>query len=263
MALVTRLATASMDVSTGMIAPQLTGLIAGEDLDAVAPCYIKSSDGKVYMTNATAQNEAAEVVGFTPRAAKAGQPITLFGDGTRFSYGSGLTPGNVLYAGATKGRLDDGPTLGDPFGVAEVVTATEIRVSRARITQFNNLDGSVVANVGNANVTGGLVVLHTINVADASANTDVVLTHKERVIDAWGLNTGIAAHAANDTWQVKNGADAISDAVAKTATVNGIKRISTIDPAKAVIAAGGTLRIAAVKDTNAAVTVYVLCIRVA
>lgn len=130
MALVTRAATAQMDVSTGQFAPQITGLVAGEDLDAAAPCYIKSSDGKVYMSNGTAATEPAEVVGFTPRAAKSGQPVTLFGKGTRFSYGSGLTPGDVYYIGATKGRLDTAATTGDAVGVAQAITATDIRVIR-------------------------------------------------------------------------------------------------------------------------------------
>lgn len=134
---------------------------------------------------------------------------------------------------------------------------TEAKLATASLT------GLVAAVVANANVIGGLTVLHRVDCADASANVDVVLTHKTRVIDAWALNTGIAAHAANDTWQVKNGANAISDAVAKTATVNAVKRVGTIDPAQAEIAAGGTLRITTVKDTNAAVTVYVLGIRVA
>lgn len=134
---------------------------------------------------------------------------------------------------------------------------TEVKLAAASLT------GLVAAVVADANVIGGLPVIHRIDVADASANTDVVLTHKTRIIDAWGLNTGIAAHAANDTWRVYNGADAISNAVAKTATVNGIVRVGTIDPAHAEIAAGGTLRITAVKDTNAAVTVYVMGIRVA
>lgn len=133
---------------------------------------------------------------------------------------------------------------------------TEAKLAAASLT------GLVAAVVANANVIGGLTVLHRIDVADASADTDVVLTHKERIIDAWAQNTGIAAHAANDTWQVKNGANALSDVVAKTAAVNAIRRISTIDPARAEIAAGGTLRVTAVKDTNAAVTVYVLGIRV-
>ena len=47
MSLITRASTASMDASTGQLAPQITGLYAGEDLDVAAPCYIKSSDGKV------------------------------------------------------------------------------------------------------------------------------------------------------------------------------------------------------------------------
>ena len=130
MALVTRASSAQMDVSTGQFAPQITGLVAGEDLDAAAPCYIKSSDGKVYMSNGTAATEPAEVVGFTPRAAKSGQPVTLFGKGTRFSYGSGLTPGDVYYIGATKGRLDTAATTGDAVGVAQAITASDIRVIR-------------------------------------------------------------------------------------------------------------------------------------
>lgn len=130
MALITRAADAGMDVSTAQFAPQITGLYAGEDLDVAAPCYIKSSDGKVYMSNGTADNEAAEVVGFTPRAAKSGQPVTLFGRGTRFKYGSSLTPGDILYVGATAGRLDTAPTAGDGIGVAQVLTATDIRVIR-------------------------------------------------------------------------------------------------------------------------------------
>ena len=134
---------------------------------------------------------------------------------------------------------------------------TEAKIAAASLT------GLIAKIVADANVIGGLMVLHRIDVPDATGNVDVVLTHKTRVIDAWALNTGIAAHAANDTWQVKNAGNAISDAVAKTATVNAVKRISTITPAQAEIAAGGTLRIAAVKDTNAAVTAYVLGIRVA
>jgi hypothetical protein len=130
MALVTRSAVASMDASTGMFAPQITGLIAGENLDVAAPCYIKSSDGKIYMSNGTAANEAAEIVGFTPRAAKSGEPITLFGEGARFHYGSGLTPGDKFYIGATAGRLDTAATTGDALGVAQVLTATDIRVIR-------------------------------------------------------------------------------------------------------------------------------------
>lgn len=130
MALVTRAAIASMDASTGMFAPQITGLIAGENIDIAAPCYIKTTDGKLYMSNGTAANEAAEIVGFAPRAAKSGEALTVFGKGARFHYGTGLTPGDKFYIGATAGRLDTAATTGDALGVAQVITATDIRVIR-------------------------------------------------------------------------------------------------------------------------------------
>lgn len=131
MALVTRSSDASIDVSTAQFAPQITGLYAGEDLDAAAPCYIKS-DGKVWMSNGTAANAAAAVDGFTPRAVKSGQPVTIFGEGSRFHYGSSLTPGATLYVGATAGRLDTAATTGDASGVVKVVNATDIVVLRRK-----------------------------------------------------------------------------------------------------------------------------------
>lgn len=131
MSLITRLATASLDVSTARNAPQITGLYAGEDLDACAPCYIKSSDGKVYMCDGTADNEAAEFAGFSPRAVSSGEPVTLFGLGTRMRYGSSLTPGDIYYVGATAGRLDTVQQVGDSIGVAMAVSDTDIVIIRS------------------------------------------------------------------------------------------------------------------------------------
>jgi hypothetical protein len=119
-----------MDASTGMYAPQITGLLAGEALAVAAPCYIKSSDGLVYMSNGTAATEPAEFVGFTPRAVGIGQPVTLFAAGARFSYGTGLTPGDKYFIGATAGRLDTAATTGDAVGVAQAINTTDIRVTR-------------------------------------------------------------------------------------------------------------------------------------
>jgi hypothetical protein len=128
MALVTRAATAHVDTSTAQYAPQLSGgLITGEALDAVAPCYIKSSDGLVYMSNGTALNAAAHVDGFTPVAYAAGEPCTLYGPGTRFGYGTGLTRG-PLYLGTTAGRLDTAAQTGGVVSIAEVITTTDIVV---------------------------------------------------------------------------------------------------------------------------------------
>jgi len=155
MALITRSSNASLDPISGQFAAQIPDLIAGEAIDIAAPCYIKSSDGKVYMTNATAKNEAAEVVGFSARAAAIGQPVTLVGKGARFQYGTALTPGNVLYAGTTKGRLDSVPQLGDPVGVAQVITATDIRVIR-------DVGGALQRNLKIGLVAGGAAGDHTL-----------------------------------------------------------------------------------------------------
>lgn len=135
MALVTVSSVAGLDSSTGMFAPQISdGLVAGEDIGSstqtVTPCYIKGSDGKVYQTNATATGEAARLAGFCARYAKAGEPVTLFGLGTKFEYSTGMTPGAILYLGATAGRLDTAATTGDAVGVAQAITATMIRVTR-------------------------------------------------------------------------------------------------------------------------------------
>ena len=131
MALVTRSASASGDASNLQVAPQISGdLYAGEALDAVAPCYIKASDGLVYMSNGTAANEAAKFDGFTARAVAAGQPVTLYGVGARFRYGSGLTIGKDLFVGATAGRLDDAATTGGVRSIARTINATDIRVTK-------------------------------------------------------------------------------------------------------------------------------------
>jgi hypothetical protein len=110
--------------------PASLGLVAGEALLAAAPCYIKASDGKVYMSNGTAANEAAEYDGFTGKSYAAGEPVTLWGPGCIFEYGTGLTPGADLFVGATAGRLDTAATTGGTVAVARTINATHIRVIR-------------------------------------------------------------------------------------------------------------------------------------
>lgn len=106
-------------------------LYAGEDLSAVAPCYIKGSDGKVYMSDGAASNEAAKFHGFTPKSYLEGEPVTLFGLGSRFKYSSGMTPGATLYIAAAdvytdQGNLQDAASTGDTKGTAFAVSATDI-----------------------------------------------------------------------------------------------------------------------------------------
>lgn len=282
MALVT-ISNASLDTSTGQFAPQVPGLFAGEDILLAAPCYIKSSDGKLYMSNGTAANEAAEVVGFAGRHAHAGEPVTLFGIGTRFRYGSGLTPGDIYYLGATAGRLDTAPTTGDAFGYAAAVSSTDIIVIRgqpvltsatvgagtitatelandavttakilnANVTQAKievgaagaGLTGLVVKFAADANVIGALSVTHRILVASgANGDVDVTLTHKTRVTEFRFVLKG--AGTAGSTLTLKNGANAISDAIdCSGGGDRDVFRCGEIDDAQHEIAAGGTLRI--------------------
>jgi hypothetical protein len=299
MALITRSTTASLDANQ---AEQVSaGLLAGEALDLVAPCYIKSSDGLVYMSNATAADEEAEVVGFTARAVAIGQPVTLFGPGSRFKYGSGLTPGNILYLAATNGRLDDAATVGDTFGYARVESATDIVIIRtlpvlvsatigagtitvtelandavetAKIKNVNvteaklavgaagaGLTGLITKFIAAGNVVGGIPVIHWIHVtAGANGNTDITLTHKTKVVYAVFLpSTTVAA----STYQLKNVADAITDAVA-VATAGTLGLPTTWDATKTDIAAGTVLRVTGAGGvTMPAGDVYVLGFRVA
>jgi hypothetical protein len=129
----------------------------------------------------------------------------------------------------------------------------------------NSLTGLVVDDVADANVIGGIPVLHRITtLGGATANTDVTLTHKTRVLDAWIVNR--AAGTASDTVQILNGSNAISDAVDISGADNTIARIGTLDDQYEEIAASGTLRVTETDGggtDSPAVDVYVLCVRVA
>jgi hypothetical protein len=131
MSLVTKASDASLDAASAMYAPQRSGLTAGAAIDALAPCYIKESDGLVYMSDGTAANEAASFDGFSPKAYASGDTnVTLFGIGTKMRYATGLTPGANYYIAATAGRLDTAATTGDAVGIVRAITATVVRVLR-------------------------------------------------------------------------------------------------------------------------------------
>ena len=266
MSLVTRSAAASMDANQS---EQFAAgnLYAGEDLDMVAPCYIKAADGKVYMSNGTNNDEAATFVGFTARSCRNGEPVTLFGDGTRFRYSTGMTPGAVLYIGTTKGRLDTAPTTGDLNGVAAAVNATDIVVRRSAVVNLqtvpdNSFNAQKVGNTASGNVIGGVPVLHRFDLpAGANANTDSILTYKTRIIRAWAILQ--QAGIASETVQVKNGNNAITSTIAVSGSDQTSTDATTIDDAYWDIAAGGTLRVTSAGGASQPMcTVFVLGIRV-
>ena len=125
-----------------------------------------------------------------------------------------------------------------------------------------SLDGTAAKVVANANVIGGIPVIHQVQItAGALGNTDVVLTHKTRVVNAWLVLRG--AGVATTTLQVKNGASAITDAMAASGSDQAIVRAASIDDAQYDIAAGGTLRVtSATGATQPDATVFVLGYRV-
>ena len=246
MSLVTRSTQASMDANQ-FEQVAAGNLYAGEDLDIVAPCYIKTSDGKVYMCNATNLDEAAEFVGFTARACKSGEPVTLFGAGTRFRYGSSLNPGDIYYLAATKGRLDTAATTGDTMGTVQAINSTDIVVRRVAVANLTttgdaSVTGTKVATVAESNVIGGVPVVYQIPVtAGANANVDITVTHKIRVINAWLILRGAGVGSA--TFQVKNVTNAITDKMSASGSDKAIVRAGSIDDAYYEIAAAGTLRV--------------------
>jgi hypothetical protein len=228
---------------------------------------IAAGDALFYVDGAgdaagTIENDSAGYFfGFALEAVAAGQTATILVAHVDSPAAGALGAGTVGTVNLANGAVTAAQLAANAVETAKIKDAN---VTQAKLA-LASLDGTVAKVVADANVIGGLPVLFRIDCPDAAGNVDVVSTHKIRVLDAWGLNTGVAAHATADTWQVKNGANAISDAVAKTATVNAVKRIATIDPAQAEIAAGGTLRITTAKGAgalNAAVTVYVLALRV-
>lgn len=86
---------------------------------------------------------------------------------------------------------------------------------------------------------GVLVGIPVVTSGSVTADFDVTLQEKFEVVDVTVRKDG--AGAAN-TCTVKNGATAITDAIA-AATDKAVTRAGTIDTASNVIAAGGTLRV--------------------
>lgn len=140
-----------------------------------------------------------------------------------------------------------------------VITATTVEGAL-----IEPLDGRRVATLADDSVIGGVELIHMIAILDgATADKDVILTHKSRIVGV-SVIKGPNAGGASDTLQLKNGATAITDAM--SINVAGKTRVSaaTIDDAQTVINAGGTLRVTKTKASVADVAcrVYVHVVRV-
>ena len=169
-----------------------------------------------------------------------------------------LAAGEIALADMASDSVDENKivstTVGDGLTGG---SGTTISVSSAA--------GANVGTVADDNTEGGIPVLHRIDTAGgATANTDVTLDHKTRVLDVWVLNRG--AGTASDTITVTDGTTAITDAIDISGADKTIARAGTIDDAVHEIAAAGTLRVTETdggSSDSPAVSVYVLCVRVA
>ena len=154
-------------------------------------------------------------------------------------------------------------TKGASAGVIRVYVSEASGISQV---PAGSMVGTLVANVANANVIGGIPVIHRINITGGAAgDTDVVLTHKTRIIDVWAVHT--SAGETDDTIQLFNGATAISDAMSWAGADKTVVRAASIDDASHEVAAGGTLKVTTTDDDAGndvgSGIVYVLGIRVA
>lgn len=103
-------------------------------------------------------------------------------------------------------------------------------------------DGTVMKAVAESNVIGGIPLTFMVPIAaGALGNTDITMTHKVRVLDAYLILRG--AGVATTTLQIFNGANAITDAMAASGSDTDLVRAANIDDANYEIAAAGTLRV--------------------
>lgn len=122
MALITRSGQQGMDAYYAQVVPRPYPLPVGEDLTAIAPVYIKSSTGTVFMSEASAADEEAEFIGITPKAYRAGEPCTPYGLGTIIrlvdSWAAiSVNPGDLIYIdSANPGEWNTAATTGDQNG---------------------------------------------------------------------------------------------------------------------------------------------------
>ena len=125
MALITKSGTPSLASPYPSGGDAIRGLKAGEAIEAGDVCYI-ASDGTIMRSNGTAADAKAVAFGIAAGTTASGEACTLFRN-VAFHYGSGLTPGQAFYVGATAGRLADAATTGGTVVVARAIDATRIQ----------------------------------------------------------------------------------------------------------------------------------------
>ena len=137
-------------------------------------------------------------------------------------------------------------------------------VSQAKIAA-GSLDATVAKNVADNAAIAGFKLVYSIAVpAGVTGDVDVTVTHRVRVIDVH-LVKRVAAGGGAGTITVKQGANAITNAISIDVADGTIVAAATIDDAFRDIPAASTLRVTRTRtaSTDETCDVYVECVRVA
>jgi len=148
------------------------------------------------------------------------------------------------------------------FPLAEVTAGDGVITSisdvrgRGRNVVVGALDGR---HMGELTASGGVPVVFAATLTSGNTvsihSSDAPFAY--RVLDAWS----VATSADGGSWQLEDGATAITDTVTVTATDRAIDRVAQIDDVYHEIAMGGTLRVVG-DGSSADVMVYVMAARV-
>lgn len=143
MADIARSTSVKPEMSRCMFAPQIKG-IAGVAIAAGQTIYQKAADGKLYLADGDAANEAAIAWGIAPKAYALGESAMAFGLGAKFGRYCNVAQnvGTYLYVSTTAGALGTTASPGCPIPVAIVVapingaaTGTDIEFITERSAQ--------------------------------------------------------------------------------------------------------------------------------
>lgn len=250
---------ANLTITANEVAPilvfeKLTGPV-DEAIDAGEMVRLNTTTGKFTLANATSASEGRLIGMAVTSAGAAGMTITVVKRGL-VDLGDALaseTLDELLLLSDTDGKIDDGdgsPTanyaIGRVYPSWGYTTADKvlfIDIETGADPAITNLSGDEVKNFATDETEPGIPVLHVIAIAGgAAADKDLVVDSKIRVIDFWCLHTG-GAGEVGDTIQLKNGANAISDAMDWSGADKVIVRAGELDDAQATVAASGTLRV--------------------
>jgi hypothetical protein len=236
------------------------------------PVYLHTTAGEWSLTAPTNASACQQIVGrVAVKSATVGQIYWNLESAVvphRIGGINGVIDGSVGSATLAAGTLAANATgraimAADFFNAATADDKFAADAIGEDLLTANELNGRVVANVAAGNVVGGIPVVHVFTIPDgASGDVDITLTHKTRVIDAWVVLT--AAGNVGNTYTVKNGATAITDAFVSAGGDRDIGRAGEIDDAQHEVAAAGTLRVSYARaGGSSAAIVYVSGLRVA